>query len=79
MATITLKNLPNLLHEKLKAQALRHHRSLNSEIIAYLETNFKSQKIDPDSLLLRAQKLRSRIRGYIKNSDLVNLKKQGRP
>ncbi|MCU0754124.1 MAG: Arc family DNA-binding protein [Xanthomonadales bacterium] len=34
---LTLKGLPDLVHERLKIAALANHRSLNSEIIARLE------------------------------------------
>ena len=37
MATITLKNVPDDLHRRLKAQAARNHRSLNREVIRTLE------------------------------------------
>ena len=35
--TLTLKNIPPHLHRLLKAQALRHKRSLNQEAILCLE------------------------------------------
>jgi plasmid stability protein len=38
MPTITLKNIPEELHLKLKKRAEEHHRSLNREIIATLKT-----------------------------------------
>ena len=37
MATITLKNLPDELHARLKKRAARNRRSLNNEVIACLE------------------------------------------
>ena len=36
MATLTLKNVPDDLYQKLKAQAVAHRRSLNQEAIAQL-------------------------------------------
>ena len=38
MATLTLRDVPDELHEWLKRQAEVHHRSVNKEIIALLET-----------------------------------------
>lgn len=35
--TITLKNVPRGLHQALKRQAKLHKRSLNQELIGYLE------------------------------------------
>ena len=36
MATLTIKNIPDTVVRKLKAQAARHRRSLNSEVIDVL-------------------------------------------
>ena len=38
MATLTIRNLPDGLHVRLKEQAKRNRRSLNQEVIAELET-----------------------------------------
>ena len=37
MANLTIRNLPNALHARLKARARRNRRSLNQEVIAELE------------------------------------------
>lgn len=39
MATLTLKNVPDDLHRRLKARAERNHRSLNREAIRCLEAS----------------------------------------
>jgi plasmid stability protein len=38
MASVLIKNLPDTLHRQLKERAERHHRSLNKELIALIET-----------------------------------------
>ena len=38
MVSLLIKNLPDKIHQRLKAQAERHHRSLNKEVITLLET-----------------------------------------
>lgn len=38
MATMTLRDVPEDLHAWLKQQAEAHHRSVNKEVIALLET-----------------------------------------
>lgn len=38
MASVLIKNLPDELHQQLKQRAERHHRSLNKELIAIIET-----------------------------------------
>lgn len=37
MPTLVVKNLPEQLHERLRAQALEHHRSMTKEVIALIE------------------------------------------
>ena len=78
MATVTVKDLPEKLHRQLKARALRHRRSLNSEIIEVLEAATTSQKVDLDSLLARAAALRSRVGGRLTDTDLAALRQAGR-
>lgn len=79
MAAVTVKDLPEKLHRQLKARALRHHRSLNSEIIALLEAAIAPQKIDPDALLARAASLRKLVSGRLTDSRLTALRNAGRP
>ena len=50
MSTLTLKNIPEALHEKLKASALRNRRSLNSEILARLERDVSVPVVDTAKL-----------------------------
>ena len=79
MSTVTVKDLPEKLHRQLKARALRHHRSLNSEIIALLEAATAPQKVDPDTLLARAASLRGRVAGRLTDSRLTAFRNAGRP
>lgn len=37
MVSITLKNIPEVLHQELKQRARLHHRSLNKELLATIE------------------------------------------
>ena len=37
MAAVVIRDLPTTLHQRLKQEAERHHRSMNREIIAILE------------------------------------------
>ncbi len=37
MPTLVVKNLPELLHARLKAQAQQHHRSMTKEVVALIE------------------------------------------
>jgi plasmid stability protein len=78
VASITVKDIPEKLHRRLKARALAHRRSLNSEIIASLEAAASAEKLDPDALLARAAALRSRVSGRLTDTDLAALRGAGR-
>ena len=58
MATLSIKNIPDPLLKRLKRQAAAHHRSLNLEIIAYLEQVTHSVLVDANALLASARALR---------------------
>ena len=46
MATLTLKNIPEELHARLKESAEKNRRSLNSEILIRLESAFSAPVVD---------------------------------
>ena len=79
MATITLKNIPEQLHKKIKQRAVQHHRSLNREIISCLERALGSSPVDTEALITRARDLRSKLSTRLTNRDITLLKNQGRP
>ena len=80
MATLTIKNIPEPLVKRLKQQAAAHRRSLNFEVISYLEQMTHSVPIDAESLLARARAVRRTPKG-IRLTDrlLQDLKMAGRP
>ncbi len=80
MASLTLKNVPLPLLRQLKAQAARHRRSLNHEVIVCLESLTQSVLVDVDSLLAKARQIR-RIPKKTRLTDrtLSSLKVVGRP
>ena len=53
MANLTLKNIPDDLHARLKESAERNRRSLNSEILIRLESMFTAPIVDPREGLRR--------------------------
>ena len=80
MATMTLKNVPDELYEQLKQSAERHRRSLNSEAIVCLERALGSERVDPDALLSRARRLRSRTPNlFVTDAELRAARNEGRP
>ncbi len=56
MPTLTLKNIPDGLHARLKASAERNRRSLNSEILVRLEQDISRPVLDP---VVHAETLRA--------------------
>jgi predicted nucleic acid-binding protein/plasmid stability protein len=58
--TLTLKNIPDEVYERLKASAETHRRSLNSEAIVCLESVLLPGRISVTERLARARALRRR-------------------
>ncbi len=79
MATVTIKDLPERLHRRLKSRAVAHGRSLNREIIACLEAAAGAARVDPDAYLARAGSLRQRVSGRLTDADLAAFRGAGRP
>lgn len=59
--TLTLKNLPDEVHERLKASAQIHRRSLNSEAIVCLESVLIPGRVSASERLARARALRAAL------------------
>ncbi len=78
--TLTLKNIPDVVYERLKLSAEVHRRSLNSEAIVCLETVLLPTKVTPSERLARARELRGALtQTKFRARDIDALKKQGRP
>jgi antitoxin FitA len=75
MPTITVKNIPIEIYEKLKRAAQINHRSINSEVIACIGRAVSSREIDPDALLAEARRLRAKTAPHpITDRELVQAK-----
>lgn len=59
MATLTVKNVPDELYEKLKARAETNRRSINSEVILCIERAVSPRPIDPQRFLEKVRRLRA--------------------
>ncbi len=80
MPTITIKNIPDILYEKVKKNAQRNHRSINSEVIHCIEQAVRSSKVDPDAFLLKIEALRKQIEAPPLTDDFLRqAKEEGRP
>ncbi len=77
--TLTLKNIPDEVYQRLKASAETHRRSLNSEAIVCLESVLLPGRIDPGERLARARALRAALpRTKFKVRDIDAMKREGR-
>lgn len=61
MASLTLKGIPDELLTRLRQAAGTNRRSLNREVIERLERSLEGRRLDPGSLLARADALRARL------------------
>ena len=79
MPTITVKNIPDGLYQRLKAAAERNRRSLNGEIISRIEQSLKSRRVTTDELLSRVRRLQESYgRRTLRIEDLDVAKRAGR-
>lgn len=77
--TLTLKNIPDEVYERLKGAAAMHRRSLNSEAIVCLETVLTPGRLAPRERLERARSLRTGLKpGAFGAKTLDAIKRQGR-
>ncbi len=77
--TLTLKNIPDDVYERLKASAETHRRSLNSEAIICLETVLLPGRMSPAERLARARALRGAMaKAKFRVRDIDALKRDGR-
>ncbi|MGD0460019.1 MAG: Arc family DNA-binding protein [Terriglobia bacterium] len=80
MATLTIKNIPEGLRERLKESAAQHRRSINGEAISCLEKVLVGNRLDPEDFLAQVRSLRARMpRVFVTERDLRVAKNQGRP
>ncbi len=59
--TLTLKNIPDDVYDRLKLSAEAHRRSMNSEAIVCLETVLLPAAVGPAERLARARQLRATL------------------
>jgi plasmid stability protein len=79
-ATITLKNIPDDLYERLKQVAELHHRSLNREVIACLEHALLPTRVSAEERIARARTLRARLpEASFSVEEVQEAIKEGRP
>ena len=79
MATVTVKNIPDELYDRLKSVAEINRRSINSEIIMCIENTVISRRINRDEVLENARQLRQLTDGHlISDEEFSQAKAEGR-
>jgi plasmid stability protein len=71
MTTITIKNIPEQIYERIKVQAKANHRSINGEILSILEQAVSLPPIDVEATLARARKVRELTAKYTVTADEI--------
>lgn len=71
MVTITIKNVPPEIYERIKIQAKNNHRSINGEILSILEQAISIPPIDVKATLERTRKLREMTADYVISADEI--------
>jgi plasmid stability protein len=87
MSTLTLRNLPDDVHARLKERAKRNHRSVNQEIVAILASPFlpesEGERLEQARERMRAASaridaLRSRTARFMTPEEIDAARKEGR-
>jgi len=77
--TLTLKNIPDEVYQRLKASAESHRRSLNSEAIVCLESVLIPGRVAVSERLAKARALRAALpKGKFRAKDIDAYKREGR-
>ncbi|HEY6239643.1 MAG TPA: Arc family DNA-binding protein [Burkholderiales bacterium] len=77
MLTLTLKNIPKDLHAMLKESAEKNRRSLNSEILMRLESDFAAPTVDPEAQERELKAFAARL-PRVEHARVGRYKRQGR-
>jgi antitoxin FitA len=76
---ITLKKIPSGLHDDIKASAVRHRRSINSEILSLLEEGLRPRHRTADEILASARGVREKMKNiWLDDRKIDQAKREGR-
>jgi plasmid stability protein len=81
MPALTIKGVPDEAYRRLKVSAVRHRRSLNSEVITCLERSLAFPDREPKETVAPLRRFHRRLRGVPPLTDafLRRAKSTGRP
>ena len=79
MTTLTIKNIPLEIYDRLKIQEKNNHRSLNKEVISIIERAISIPPIDVETTIARARKVRELTAHYVVTAEEIeNMINEGR-
>ena len=76
--SLTLKNVPDDVYDRLKWSAETHRRSINSEAIVCLEAVLVPARVSPNERVARARAMREKMSATFKAEDIDEFKRAGR-
>ena len=76
MATITIRNVPDHVVQRLKEQAARHGRSLNSELVLFLERSVKDTSAGPEQRIADLRAFRASLSMPETTADEIEIAKE---
>ena len=79
MVSMTLKNIPDELHRRLRERAEAHGRSLNKEILASLEQVAYARRIAVADYLSRVERVHRQIDFQVTFDEIQKAIESGRP
>lgn len=77
MATVTLKNVPDELHEKIKTSAAVNRRSIN-QVIFLIEQALAANAAGTEATLAEVRLLREKLGIYVTEEEVTKAKNEGR-
>jgi plasmid stability protein len=79
MVSITLKNIPDELHQRLRESAQSHRRSVTAEILSLLEAQLKPTCRSPEGMLASIRGIQERHPIQpVTQEDIDRFKREGR-
>ncbi len=81
MATLTLKNVPENLVDRLKGEAKENRRSLNQEAVSRLELSVMLRKRSSAEIIAALRRLHKKLgsRPILTDAFIDRAKREGRP
>lgn len=80
MTSLTIKNIPDELYKRLKQSAAANRRSINNEVIYYLERILPRQPRDAEEIIARIKVVQEGVPDYnVTPEELEEIINEGRP